>query len=315
MKIRIGNDIRLIAKLTSKSETGDVNIHSVQAYIVNKTSQVTNRFPTNFTHDCYMPNSYNINCSGRPSYHFFPKNGIHCFCSEFNCDLDFERERNCVKCCNYAHFLAPVKATEDRSVVEILFPAEAQVFTGDYKLILRAKLYCPGFSPNNLKTVTVDYDNVFTLVGTSEQGIDTDVTVNVGDVDQMVPLRGDRNVIVGKVYTVSIDTIGDVQNITWLCNEPNVNFLQEDNNSVLYTVTELHPGQEEMKFEILALSADNNKIVGRISIFAHPSSYVGDVYANSADVNNDSGNIKINLNDGRHFNIDLSSQMLWHEGS
>lgn len=326
MKIRIGNDVRILAKIFSKNQQGDVNIHSVKAYVINKTAQEAkiaelnsktrfiSRFPIEPACNCYTSTQYNINCSGCPSYYAFPKTYISGSYSGFGCNPEWSYKYKPVEQCDFTEFLAPTKATDNRSVVEILFPAESQLFTGDYKIVIVTKLYEPGFSDTNLRTVTVDYDNAFTLVSTSEEGIDTNVTVNIGDIDYMVELHGTKNVITGLTYSVTMDAISDTQ-IRWFCNEPTVKFLEQDNNHVLYTVESLPAGQTSMEFEIVALSADDNKIIGRLSVWAYDNSYVGDVYANSGSLDRNSGNVQINLNDGRSFNLDLSSELNWYEGN
>ena len=60
-----------------------------------------------------------------------------------------------------------------------MFPAEDQLHVGTYNLIIVAKIYAPGFNKNNLKTITLDVPNVFELVKTTEEGVDTafDITV------------------------------------------------------------------------------------------------------------------------------------------
>ena len=309
----------------SKSQQGDVNIHSVKTYVINKTAQEAkiaelnsktrfiSRFPIEPECDCYTATQYNINCSGRPSYFAFPKTYIAGSYSGFGCKPEWDYIYRPAKQCDFTEFLAPARATDNRSVVEILFPAEAQLFTGDYKIVIVAELYQPGFSSNNLRTVTVDYDNAFTLVDTSEEGIDTDVTINIGDVDHVIKLRGHERVIVGSIQDVNIDTISDAE-IRWFCKEPTVKFIEQDNNHVLYVVESLPADQTEMEFEIIALSNKDNKIVGRLLVYAYDDSHVGDIYANSANLDRNSGNVQINLNDGKSFNLDLSSELNWYEG-
>lgn len=327
MKIRIGNDIRILAKVLNKNQFGDVNIHSVKAFVINKTKEAEriadknsktkfiSRFPIEPIDNCYKPSPYNINCAGSYSYNVIPMTYVCGSYAGFGCNPDWNDIYKPVEQYNFNEFLAPTKATENRSVVEISFPAEAQLYTGDYKIILVAKLYQPGFSATNLRTITIDYDNVFTLVSTSEEGTDTPVTINVGDVDQMIKLKGDIDIMPNKTYSITVDTISDIENIRWYCKEPNVAFLEQDNNHLLYNVTELLDKDKGMEFEILALSNPGDRIVGRISIYCHVDSRVNDVYANSGDVNRLSGNIKVNLNNGDSFNINMAPDLLWYEGN
>lgn len=79
-------------------------------------------------------------------------------------------------------FMAPVMATDQPNVVDVHFPAENQIYKGNYKLMLIVKLYEPGYGRNNLRTVTMDYQDIFTLVGSSdEEGASGDITISVGN--------------------------------------------------------------------------------------------------------------------------------------
>lgn len=182
MKIRIGNDIRLLVKIV-KGGSQIVNIHSVKVYIVNsaleakriedfnKKSKFFRRFPIEPAVDGYTPDEYHVHGAGHPSYRAFPYNG---FGYNPKWDKIYKRPHH-----DLNEFVAPVRSTADRDTVEVFFPASAQLSVGDYKIIVVAKLYEPGYSPNNLRTVTTDYENVFTLVSTSEEGTDSPVTLNI----------------------------------------------------------------------------------------------------------------------------------------
>lgn len=60
-------------------------------------------------------------------------------------------------------YQAEVRFTDQRGVIEVLFPAEAQLFTGDYDIVVVAKIYQSGYKLDNTKTITVDFSNYFTL--------------------------------------------------------------------------------------------------------------------------------------------------------
>lgn len=79
-----------------------------------------------------------------------------------------------------------------------------------YKLIIVAELYAPGFNNRNLKTITVDMPNVFELVKSSEEGIDTGVTMNVRDVIDILP-GGDEtsDVEYNDIYVNEGEAYGD----------------------------------------------------------------------------------------------------------
>lgn len=73
-----------------------------------------------------------------------------------------------------------------------------------YKLVIVAELYAPGYNSCNLKTITVDVPNVFELVKTSEEGIDTGVMINTASVIDILPsgndTGGESNIIYDDVY-------------------------------------------------------------------------------------------------------------------
>lgn len=186
MNIRIGNDIRMLVKLLGNKKVDYINIVSMKAYIINTTAQnerAVNRFPIEPMTGMYTPTEHNINCSGYPSYYAFPQRYVATPYCGFGLHPDWDKIYPQCHEHNLTEYLARVKATNKRDVVDIVFPAEAQLFTGEYKIVIVAKIYQPGFSSNNLRTVTMDYENVFTLVNTSSEGTDSAVTLHVGIID------------------------------------------------------------------------------------------------------------------------------------
>jgi hypothetical protein len=79
---------------------------------------------------------------------------------------------------NDNEYIAEVYATDKQNIVEVSFPAEDQVNLGKYTLVLVVKAYAPGYNSKNLKTITVDIPEVFELVGSTEEGIDTGISIN-----------------------------------------------------------------------------------------------------------------------------------------
>lgn len=153
MKIRIGNDIKLVVKLLGNSSIGAINIQSVKAYIINTTMQEAmindlknktrfiSRFPIEPESDAYITTPYNINCSGYPSYRAFPQTCIVGPYSGFGVYPDWNKIYKPVPKYNFIEYPAPVEATSAKDVVNVFFPADAQLFTGDYKLVIVAKIY------------------------------------------------------------------------------------------------------------------------------------------------------------------------------
>lgn len=88
---------------------------------------------------------------------------------------------------NDVEYKAQVSATRHQHVVEVSFPARAQLYTGTYKLVIVAEVYAPGFNAANLKTITVDVPDVFELVKTTEEGVDTGIKIAVNNVVDLLP--------------------------------------------------------------------------------------------------------------------------------
>ena len=167
-----------------------ISIQSVKAILINTSKQTERyntiknktrflgRFPVEPFTDGFIPTGYNIRCSGRPSWRAFPREaimrqyngfGIYPKWNELYLKFPFK---------NDIEYIAEVSATEDPNVIEVTFPAEHQLYTGSYKLVLVFKMYAKGYK-HNLRTVTVDIDNVFELVKTTSEAIDNDIIINV----------------------------------------------------------------------------------------------------------------------------------------
>lgn len=219
------------------------------------------RFPVEPHFPGFHPTPYDVCSAGRPGYHCHPAPyvpayhgyGVHPHTFERGCfgprewhphhhvyephtwavddmhdiyeraghrHMDIQRQYD--RC----RFLAPVEATNSKNKVKVYFPAQAQLYTGTYKLVMVAKVYEPGYNKNNLRTITVDYENVFTLVNSTDQGCDGNVTIRVGtnkllpdEIRQIRVEQDQYSVIVnnelslgqadytGKVYKVIIDLV------------------------------------------------------------------------------------------------------------
>lgn len=133
-------------------------------------------YPHTFEHGCYGPCAWHTN---HPHHlcepHTWACDDMHDIIDRAGFKhLDVQRQYD--RC----RFLAPVEATESKNKVKVYFPAQAQLYTGVYKLVIVAKVYEPGYCKDNLRTITIDYENVFTLVGSSDEGIDGNITIRVG---------------------------------------------------------------------------------------------------------------------------------------
>ena len=54
-------------------------------------------------------------------------------------------------------------------------------------MVLVVQVYAPGFNAKNLKTITVDVPDVFELVSTTEEGVDTGIYVDVQNIVDSLP--------------------------------------------------------------------------------------------------------------------------------
>lgn len=189
-----------------------VSIRAVKAILVNTThrraydkalekkSRFVARFPIEPYAECYEPTEYSVCTSGCPSYRAFPRRyrtipyggfGLH---PEFGGlykklpkPMDFE-------------YVAQVLSTSEQNIVEVSFPAEHQLHTGVYSLIIVAKVYAPGYNKENLKTITADIPNVFELVDNLQAGIDTGITIKVNQIIDNLSNRKPQGVTADDVY-------------------------------------------------------------------------------------------------------------------
>lgn len=175
MKIRIGNDI--CARVSISLQGYDVvNIQSIKACVVNKTKKAEiekdwknktrfiGRFPIEPFTDEYLPTAYDINSAGRPQYFATVCNRYNGFGVYPDWTHLFPKAQ-----LNVTEYMAQVRRTDNPNVIDVLFPANAQLYTGEYKIVLVLGIYSPGYNMNNIRTISVDYDNAFELVSSTEE--------------------------------------------------------------------------------------------------------------------------------------------------
>lgn len=227
--------------ITVRTNSTAIGIRSVKAYLINtskekewhdkleKSTKFIARYPIEPCYECFHADPYNVHGCGYPTwraypyrYGMYPYHGYgvnpqwHDIYQKLPVKTDFE-------------FFAPVMATEDQNIVEVAFPAEAQRFTGVYKLILVAKVYAPGFNTTNLKTVTVDMPDVFELVKTTAEGIDTGIVINTNLVQDVLTNIGGYDIDkYNDIYITAGRTLGD-----------NIVLSRTDGNPVNVDVSEL----------------------------------------------------------------------------
>ena len=191
-KIRIGNDIRLAVDLRKQVLEGDdtLAIRQVTAYLVNTTKvaeyeeklkkhpKFSGRFPREpFSHE-YNTTPWCLCGCGLPTYNSFPVNMCNVY-SGFGVQpyAKYNKELQAIARC--IQYKAACRATAQQNVIHVYFPAKHQIAAGVYKLVVVANVYYPGYNIENIKTIQVDLPDVFELVETSEDGIDTGITMTV----------------------------------------------------------------------------------------------------------------------------------------
>lgn len=142
-------------------------------------------------------------------------------CHECECDYPIGEELDHVNIPDPDKFRAPVKAADDKNKVYVYFPAEDQHHTGTYKLVIVAKIYQPGYAPNDLRTVTMDYKEVFTIVGSSEQAdAYENVNIEVGNLTKASDIRVEGTFQVGvggsgRLLAVVYPAEADFEGVKW----------------------------------------------------------------------------------------------------
>ncbi len=189
-KIRIGNDIRLAVDLRKQVLDGDdtLAIRQVTAYLVNTTKvaeyeaklnerpKFVGRFPREpFSHD-YNTTPWCLCGCGTPAYNAFPVNACGVY-SGFGVQPYDKRNKELQDIASVIQYKAECQSTATQNIISVYFPAKHQLAVGVYKLVVVANVYAPGYNVENIKTIQFDVPDVFELVSTSEQGIDTGVIV------------------------------------------------------------------------------------------------------------------------------------------
>lgn len=250
-KVRIGNDICLNVRLIG-DENSYINIRSIQAYLINtdtdkpKEEEQPNvvryigRFPIELGAPAYNSTDYDLCHCGNPTFHVRPIQNIVPIYAGFGVyphtfdgivtpfDPYYNHLWNVSKVVEKKKeqkddkYQAKVFATKSPDTVKIYFPAYDQKDLGTYKLMIVAKIYEPGYGHNNLKTVTMDYDDVFTLVSTSnEADSNTNTEIKVGWNGQPVEsvnILGSFNIGIGSInkFTAAVYPINaEDDRVSW----------------------------------------------------------------------------------------------------
>lgn len=176
-----------------------VSIREVKAILVNtslqqermedirKKSRFISRFPIEPCVDAFTSTPYDICCSGYSTWRAYPHMHRMMPYSGFGLRPQWDDIYKRLPRINDTEYIANVAATKEANKVEVIFPAKHQLRLGKYTLVLVVKMYCPGYNMQNLKTVTVDIPDVFELVATSAEGVDTGLQATVSTIIDRLP--------------------------------------------------------------------------------------------------------------------------------
>lgn len=287
-RIRIGNDIRLRINLLNMKGIDTINIKSIKVYIINtsrekeKADKIANctkfisRFPCEPHHPAFEPSAYDLNLAGLPRYYAYPEHHCHYFYHGFGLHPDWSHIYPVENCTNDTEFIAPVQATEYKDRVDAYFPANNQLYCGVYKIVVVARIYQPGYGLDNLKTITMDYNNIFRLVDDST-GTNSDVTIEIGAASeagvQGLKLSGSIDMVVGETQFVgTIFTPSNATNkqITCTTNGSSVEVVNSSSAGFTVRATQLpNPAAGDTYGTVVVTSYDNNSVSASIKIKVH----------------------------------------------
>lgn len=287
-KIRIGNDIRLRINLLNMKGIDTINIKSIKVYIINtsrekeKADKIANctkfvsRFPCEPHHPAFEPSAYDLNLAGLPRYYAYPEHHCHYFYHGFGLHPDWSHIYPVKNCINDTEFIAPVQATEYKDQVYAYFPANNQLYCGVYKIVVVARIYQPGYGLDNLRTITMDYNNIFRLVDDST-GINSDVTIEIGAASevgvQSLELSGATNMVVGEsqfVGTIFTPSNATNKQITCTTSGSGIEIVSSSSAGFTVRATQLpNPAVGDTEGVVTAISYDNNSASASIKIKVH----------------------------------------------
>lgn len=287
-RIRIGNDIRLRINLMNMKGIDTINIKSIKVYIINtsrekeKADKIANctkfisRFPCEPHHPAFEPSAYDLNLAGLPRYYAYPEHHCHYFYHGFGLHPDWSHIYPVNNCTNDTEFIAPVQATEYKDQVDAYFPANSQLYCGVYKIVVVARIYQPGYGLDNLRTITMDYNNIFRLVDDST-GTNSDVTIEIGAASEVsvqgLELNGSTEMIVGETQFIStVFTPSNATNkqVTCTTSGNSVETAALSPSGIMVRATQLpNPAAGDTYGTIIATSYDNSSVSASIKIKVH----------------------------------------------
>lgn len=295
--IRIGTDVRIKVNIVDGEQTvNPINVKHVECYLINTTEENTyfaSRFPQEPISDQYEASAYHVNTCGHPVYFTYPDQHIVPVYQGFGLHPNWSRIYPMHHRADSDAFRAPVFAGEGMGEVVVLFPAEAQKRCGTYKLIIKAKVYQPGYSMiGNLRTITMDYDDVFTLVEDSSQA-DSDATIVIENEHEIhveeVKAYGDDDVIIGQSKDITIDvlpTLATDKRIAYYINGTATISNKTDHGYTVTGTSIANPLSGKETTTVTAISVDDPSKSATKTITVHN-------YCNAVDIKGRDGAIRI----------------------
>ena len=296
--IRIGTDIRIKVNIVDGEKTvNPINVKHVECYLINTTEESTyfaSRFPQEPVSDQYEASEYHVNTCGHPVYFTYPDQHIVPVYQGFGLHPNWSRIYPMHHRADSDAFRAPVFAGEGMGQVVVLFPAEAQKRCGTYKLVIKAKIYQPGYSMvGNLRTITMDYDDVFTLVEDSSHA-DSDATIVIENEHAIhveeVNVYGDDDVILGQSKDITVEVRPDSatnKHIAYYINGDAATISNKTDHGFTITganISDPLSGKETMT--VTAISVDDPSKSATKTITVHN-------YCNDVDIKGRDGAIRI----------------------
>lgn len=362
MKVRIGNDICLHVTLLGNKTT--INVEFVRAYLINtsrkndikelmegerRAVRYISRFPAEPHDRAYRGTPYDLCHSGRPTFHVRPvcviapyvgfgvyphsfdpfRNHLWAYgCEDEFCDK-FPEEKDHMDIPDPDKYRAIVKATGEQDKIDVYFPAEDQLHTGTYKLVIVAKVYEPGYSPNNLRTVTMDYQEVFTIVGRSDEAdVYESVNIEVGNLQQASDINITGTFAVGVAQQGSLTAIVspaavNQYGVMWEVLDNGLDYItknSESEHTLVYSGLSLPEGVNIQQVRIKVSSKKTPSISKIVTITVSREGYI-DKYAYMADrsVEGEGNNKKAYINlhiagSNDVTKIDTTNETVWYEG-
>lgn len=228
-------------------------------------------------------------------------------------------------------FVAPVSASDQVNKVYVDFPAECQHYTGTYKLIIVAKLYEAGYGKDNLRTVTMDYMDVFTLVGAGEEGQTGNVSISIGNAKDAtgISVVGDTVVALrqyGELKASVMPADIDINAVNWsLVNPEDSKYLMitsQQDTSCMFCGASLEDGIDRKYVTVRATSRKTPSVYKDVDVAVVREAFTdihvdeGKYHNNfdTAEKNDREEYINLHLTNGGNVKIDTTKETVWYEG-